>query len=149
MNSGTVCMVEKLRTKPLHFQIFNIPTYLAKTHSETHMNSYPAKPLRKVSDAPEFSKIRPTSKSCNFLTTGPIPKFLVPRVSSSSWNVWKWYLQPDILSSTHPLGSKREADFGKIHQINLKVGWCESTRFQFLDFSEICFTLDTGWMGRT
>ena len=43
MNSGPIYMVEKLRTKNVENSDFNIFTYLAKTHSETQMNTYPAK----------------------------------------------------------------------------------------------------------
>ena len=64
-----------------------------------------------------FSEIRPTSNGCNFLTTEPIPKFLVSRISSLSWNVQKWHLSPELLDPTHPSGSKREADFRKIRKL--------------------------------
>ena len=64
-------------------------------------------------DYPWFFEIRPTSNGCNFVTTEPISMFLVSRMSSSSWKARKWHLQPDILSSSHPSGSKREADFHK------------------------------------
>ena len=64
-----------------------------------------------------FSKNHLTSNSCNFVPTEPISMFLVLRMSSSSWNIQKWHLQPDILSSTHPSGSKREANFRKIPKL--------------------------------
>ena len=107
-------MVEKLRTKITFSEFLKILKIIKNHRLTPRWTLILPKPSRKVSDPPKISKIRSTSKSCSFVTTEPIPKFLVSRMSSSSWNVRKWYLQPDILISTHPSGTKREADFRKI-----------------------------------
>ena len=113
-NSAQKCWISDFQYFPL---IFPKPTLRSR------WTLILPKPLWKVSDPPKFSKIRPTSNSCNFLTTEPISKFLVPRMFSSSWNARKQHLQPDILSSTHPSGSKREENFRKIPVFLISHAW--------------------------
>ena len=96
------------------------------------------------------TKIHPTSISCNFLTTELISKFLVLIVSSSSWTSRKWHPLLEPLTPTYPPGTKREADFKNwVNFQPIILGWCTSARSPDGDFSEICFTFGTRWVGRT
>ena len=49
----------------------------------------------------DFFKNFATWNSCNFVPTGPISKFLVPRMCSSSWKARKCYRRKGIFSSNH------------------------------------------------
>ena len=57
------------------------------------------------------------SNSCNFLTTGPFPKFWISRINNLSWNARKWHRQPELLGPTHPSGTKRPGVFWKSRQV--------------------------------
>ena len=68
-----------------------------------------------------FAKKIETLDSCNFVPTGPILMFLVPRMCSSSWKARKCYQMENIFSSNHFLVRWRLGGFLK--------SWCVKNRF--------------------